>query len=75
MQIFIKLLTGRTITLEVDENATVDEIKQKINDKEHIPADQQRLVYSGKELEDGRKLSDYSVTKDSTLHLVVRMRG
>jgi ubiquitin len=73
MQLFVKTLTGKTVSIEVEEGETIEDVKAKIAEKEGIPAEQQRLIFGGQQLQDQKTLMDYDVGDDSTLHLVLRL--
>ena len=75
MQIFIKTLNGKTLTLDAVHNESVGKLKVKIFEKEGVPTEQQRLLFSGKQLEDSRTIGDYNIQKSNTLHLCLRLRG
>jgi len=75
MQLFVKTLQGKTVSIEVEEGESIEDVKAKISEKEGIPPEQQRLIFGGQQLQDGKTIDDYDLGDDSTLHLVLRLRG
>ena len=75
MQIFIKTLTGRTVTIVVEEDDTILNVKMKLQEKENVPVDEQRLIFGGHQLEDKKSLKYYNIERNATIHLVLRLPG
>lgn len=75
MQLFVKTLQGQTITADVEANDTISDLKRKITEKENLPATEQRIIYSGKQLDDDRTFADYNISDSATLHLLARLKG
>jgi len=75
MQLFVKTLTGKTVSIEVEEGESIEDLKAKIAEKEGIPPEQQRLIFGGQQLQDAKTIDDYNIGDDATLHLVLRLRG
>jgi len=74
-QLFVKTLTGKTVSVEVEPGESIESVKAKISEKEGVPPEQQRLIFGGQQLADGKTIDDYDIGDDSTLHLVLRLRG
>ena len=75
MQIYIKTLTGRTVSLIVEEGETIKTVKVKLRDKDGVPVEEQRLVYNNQELEDSKTLQQYGIMREATLHVVINPRN